>query len=85
MMEKVTYLAVFEPCSTGYRACFPDLPGCAASGPDIETALVLAKEALSAHYSSMAGDGDPVPDPSPVIREETIKGAIVLPVTIDLV
>ncbi|MEE8145337.1 MAG: type II toxin-antitoxin system HicB family antitoxin [Kiloniellales bacterium] len=43
---------------------FPDLPGCATAGRDMDEALAFAREALAGHLEELAAAGDPVPAPS---------------------
>ncbi len=83
-MKKVTYLAVFEPSSDGYGVYFPDLPGCISFGENFETALKNAEEALGLHLYGMEKDNDEIPAPSqtPVLNEDTEKGALISPVTV---
>lgn len=81
-MKKVTYLAVLEPCTTGFGVYFPDLPGCVASGPDIEQASKQAQEALSMHYHTMLEDHDEIPESSASLSQEDTNGNIIVPITI---
>lgn len=81
-MKTVTYLAIMEPCSTGYGVYFPDLPGCVASGRNIEEAAEYAKEALSLHCYAMEQDGEMIPEPSNVLSDEQTAGNLVVPITI---
>lgn len=71
-MAKRTYSAVLEPNGDrrepGFGVTFPDLPGCVSFGVTVEDALVKAEEALSLHLEGMAEDGEPFPDPAPVIE-----------------
>lgn len=83
-MKQITYFAVFEPCSTGYGVCFPDLPGCVASGPTIEQAARSAKDALALHYSTMQKDGDQIPAPSEALSKEDSDGNAVVLVFFEL-
>ena len=84
-MRKLTFLGIFEPCDDGgYSVYFPDLPGCASGGNDLEVSQRNAAEALNLHIYGMEKDGDQVPLPSkvPVIDPETESGYLVSPVTI---
>ena len=73
-MKTKTYLAVLEPCSTGYGVYFPDLPGCVASGDSVEQAAQMAKESLSMHYYALEKDGDEIPAPSTSLASEDTEG-----------
>jgi len=84
-LRKLTYFGVFEPCNDGgYSVYFPDLPGCASAGGDLEDSQHNAAEALSLHIYGMEKDGDIIPTPSkvPVIDPETEPGYLISPVTI---
>ena len=59
------YYAVFVPEDDGRAAVwFPDIPGCATWGENMEHAFVMALDALEGHLQAMADDGDPIPEPS---------------------
>lgn len=49
----------------GYKAIFPDLPGCRASGRSVEDALSRAKEALKTHGALLRRRGETMPPPRP--------------------
>lgn len=83
-MDKVTYLAVFEPTENGkYSVYFPDLPGCIGCGVNYQTAYDDAVKALKMHIRGMmmadenipAASDDVAPDP------DTAEGYIIKPVT----
>jgi predicted RNase H-like HicB family nuclease len=82
-MDKLTYLAAFEPNSSGgYSVYFPDLPGCVGCGDDYESAYQDAVEALALHLYGMMKDGDPVPASSknPKVEPETAPGFLISPI-----
>ncbi len=83
-MRKISYLAVFEPCETGYGVYFPDLPGCTSYGSSFEEARREACDALGLHLYGMEKDGEKIPEPSknPMIDPESSVGSIVSPVTV---
>ncbi len=85
-MRKVTYLAVFEPCASGYGVYFPDLLGCVSLGENFEAALKNAEDALGLHLYGMEKDGEAIPAPSktPTLIEGTEQGALISPVTVYL-
>ncbi|GAB3442314.1 type II toxin-antitoxin system HicB family antitoxin [Insolitispirillum peregrinum] len=63
------YVAVVETGpqpDSGYSACFPDLPGCAAAGDTIAACVEDAHGALSLHLAGMIEDGEPLPAPTPL-------------------
>lgn len=67
MVAKRTYIAFLEPLREGYVSRFPDLPGCASLGDDIDVAVLQAAEALSLHMEAMSEEGVPLP------RARTLK------------
>ena len=83
-MRKVTYMAVFEPSTSGYAVSFPDLPGCISFGESFEAAQREAEDALGLHLYGMEQDGDLIPAPSafPVVDPDTAPGYLVGPVTV---
>lgn len=58
------YVATLCPHGGGYGVSFADLPGCVASGDNLDHALRMAAEALSLHVGGMIADGDALPSPS---------------------
>lgn len=58
------YIAlVFRVSGGGYRAEFPDLPGCRCSGVSVEDALARARGALKAHAARLYRRGLAMPPP----------------------
>lgn len=53
------YLVVLEKSSTGFSAYCPDVPGCIATGENLEETTVQMKVALGLHLA----DIDPLPQP----------------------
>ena len=43
---------------------FPDFPGCATAGHNLDEALEFASEALQMHVNGMMEDGEPIPSPT---------------------
>lgn len=66
VMATVYYPAVIERAESGFSVFFPDLPGCASAGGDMQEAALGAEEALSGHLAVMADHGDPIPEPSAI-------------------
>ena len=63
----------------GYKAIFPDLPGCRAAGRSVEDALAHARAALKTHAARMHRRGLPLPPPrssSDVVEESAKHGAV---------
>lgn len=63
------YAVLIEKSANGYGAYAPDLPGCVAVGETIEETEQLIREAITLHLTAMREDGDPIPEPSTVVRE----------------
>ena len=47
-----------------YGVSFPDLPGVATAGVDLDDARRMAEEALALHLQGMDEDNEPIPEPS---------------------
>jgi predicted RNase H-like HicB family nuclease len=47
-----------------YGVFFPDFPGCVTSGPTLDIAYTMAKEALQFHVDGLLEDGENLPMPS---------------------
>lgn len=74
------YIAILHKDeTTDYGACFPDFPGCVASGRTTYEAEQMAIEALEFHIESMLSEGLVIPEPSPlsiITASELYVGAI---------
>ena len=46
-------LVIYEKTATGYSAYAPDLPGCITTGPTLEEAERLMKEAIEFHLEGL--------------------------------
>jgi predicted RNase H-like HicB family nuclease len=56
------YLAVLVPTAAGgWRAHFPDFPGCRADGHSVEDAIMAASTAASELARSLRAQGAPLP------------------------
>jgi predicted RNase H-like HicB family nuclease len=55
---------IHKDAGSDYGVSFPDLPGIATAGVDLDDARRMAEEALALHLSGMEEDGDPIPEPS---------------------
>jgi predicted RNase H-like HicB family nuclease len=58
------YYAGFVPYDGKVSVIFPDVPGCATYGENMEHAFAMAMDALAGHLEAMADDGDEIPAPS---------------------
>jgi predicted RNase H-like HicB family nuclease len=47
-----------------YGVSFPDFPGVATAGTDLDDARRMAEEALAFHVEGMVEDGEAIPEPS---------------------
>ena len=74
------HIAVVQRMDGGlYKAIFPDIPGCRASGRSVEEALARARTALKEHAARLYRRGMALPAPRPaadVIEEEAKHVAI---------
>ena len=57
------YLIVLEPSATGYAAFSPDVPGCVATGMNVEQTLAEMRGALAFHFEDMVLAGESLPAP----------------------
>ncbi len=58
------YLVIMRRTSTGYSVDVPDLPGCVATGMNVEHARQMIAEAIQIHIELMQQSGERVPLPS---------------------
>lgn len=59
------YIAlIHKDQGSDYGVSFPDLPGCATAGKDLDEARAFAEEALALHLTGLAEDGEAIPEPS---------------------
>ena len=58
------YTVVIERAPGNLAAYVPDLPGCVATGGNVEELLDQIREAIEFHIESLRNHGEPVPDPS---------------------
>jgi predicted RNase H-like HicB family nuclease len=49
---------------TNYSAWAPDLPGCVATGVDIDECARNMREAIAFHLEGLSASGEPAPEPS---------------------
>ncbi len=56
------FTAVFEPAEEGgYTVTIPSLPGCVTEGDNLEEAVEMAKDAISAYLASLKKHKEPIP------------------------
>ena len=58
------YAIVIEQAGANFSAYAPDLPGCAATGSNLEEAESQIREAIAFHLEGLRADGAQVPAPS---------------------
>lgn len=58
------YAIVIEKAESNYSAYVPDLPGCIATGTDIQQVETEIREAIEFHIDGLREDGNLIPLPS---------------------
>jgi predicted RNase H-like HicB family nuclease len=58
------YAIVIEKAESNYSAYVPDLPGCIATGANIELIEAEIREAIEFHIDGLREDGSQIPLPS---------------------
>lgn len=66
---KRKYAVIFEQAKTNWAAYVPDLPGCISTGRTLEETERNIREAISGHLQTLLEFGEPVPEPTSVVRE----------------
>jgi predicted RNase H-like HicB family nuclease len=61
------YAVVIEKAKRNYSAYLPDVPGCIATGRNVQQTLERLREALSMHFDGMQEVGEPNPDPQTLV------------------
>ena len=56
------YAIVIEQTDTNYSAYVPDLPGCVATGSNLEDIETHIREAIQFHLDGLREDGLPIPE-----------------------
>ncbi|MFW6128759.1 MAG: type II toxin-antitoxin system HicB family antitoxin [Candidatus Aminicenantaceae bacterium] len=59
---------IIEKANGNYSAYCPDLPGCVATGLDIEETIKQIKEAIKFHIDGMKREGLKIPKPSTQVK-----------------
>jgi predicted RNase H-like HicB family nuclease len=60
------YAIVIEKAAGNYSAYVPDLPGCVAAGPTVETVEQQIRDAIRFHIEGLKADGLEVPPPTSI-------------------
>jgi predicted RNase H-like HicB family nuclease len=58
------YAIVIEKAVNNYSAYVPDLPGCVATGANIQEVNQQIKEAIAFHLDGLREEGLPIPEPT---------------------
>jgi hypothetical protein len=58
------YVAVCVPQAGGWRAIFPDAPGCEVEAPSLDGAVLQARSELASYASSLNGHAHEILPPS---------------------
>ena len=58
------YAIVIEQTDTNYSAYVPDLPGCVATGSNLEEIETHIREAIQFHLDGLREDGLLIPEPT---------------------
>jgi predicted RNase H-like HicB family nuclease len=62
------YMVIFEKANDNYSAYSPDIQGCIATGKTRAEVEKNFREAISLHFTGLAEDGLPVPEPASFIE-----------------
>jgi predicted RNase H-like HicB family nuclease len=60
------YAVVIEKADGNYSAYVPDLPGCVATGPTVESIEAEIRDAIRFHIEGLQADGLDVPEPTSI-------------------
>jgi len=55
---------IHKDADSDFGVSFPDFPGVATAGKDLDDARAMAQEALAFHVEGLAEDGETIPEPS---------------------
>jgi predicted RNase H-like HicB family nuclease len=58
----------WEKTEHNYSAYVPDLPGCVATGANLQETENLIREAIKFHIEGLLEDGLPLPEPTSVVE-----------------
>ncbi|NJL62424.1 MAG: type II toxin-antitoxin system HicB family antitoxin [Methylacidiphilales bacterium] len=58
------YAIIIEKAANNYSAYVPDLPGCVATGINIQEVNQQIKEAIAFHLEGLREEGLPIPEPT---------------------
>ena len=55
---------IHKEADSDFGVSFPDFPGIATAGTDLDDARHMAQEALAFHIEGLVADGEAIPEPS---------------------
>jgi len=86
-MSKSSYNfpAILSYAYDGITITFPDIPGCISEAQSDDEAVNNATEALELWLASSELDGEPIPEPSPLLSIVTKHNEQVVLVTADMI
>lgn len=61
LCESLHYAIVIEKAEHNFAAYVPDLPGCVATAPTLETVKQEIRAAIAFHLDGLKADGQPIP------------------------
>lgn len=64
----MSYGIVIEKANGNYSAYVPDLPGCVATGADIDETERNIRDAIQLHIEGLRADGAFVPEPTAICQ-----------------
>lgn len=64
-------IAIHKDPGADYGVTVPDLPGCFSAGSTVDEAMLMAREAITAHVELLVESGADIPPPSSV---EMLRG-----------
>ena len=62
------YAVVIEKADGNYSAYVPDLPGCVATGPQVQAIEAEIRDAIRFHIEGLQADGLDVPEPTSIAQ-----------------
>lgn len=69
------YAVIFEQAESNWAAYVPDLPGCVSTGKTLEETERNIREAIGGHLKTLGEFGEPIPEPTSVVREIEVSPA----------
>lgn len=67
-MTHKQYTIVVERAENNYSAYAPDLPGVVAAADTVEETERLMREAIALYFEELRRAGEPIPEPTSIVR-----------------